>query len=115
MVRVWNRIALALISMGLGAARWRVLTVRGRKTGREYRTPVSLVTLDGGDWLVSPYGRTGWAANALAVGQVRLRRGGSERAYRVREVEAAKAAPVLRIYLEREPITRPYFDVTLES
>ncbi len=115
MIRVWNRLALALISMGLGASRWRVLTVRGRKSGREYRTPVSLVTLDGREWLVSPYGRAGWAANAIVLGEVRLRRGGTSRAYRVREVEPSRAAPVLRAYLEREPITRPYFDVTLES
>ncbi len=113
--RVWNRLAMVLIGAGLGAGRWRVLEVRGRTSGRVYRTPVSLVTYEGREWLVSPYGRAGWAANALALGRVTLRRGSRAIDYRAREVDAAQAAPVLRAYLSQEPITRPYFDVTLES
>ncbi len=114
-IRTWNVLARALIGLGLGAGRWRILTVRGRRTGRAYSTPVSLLIHGGRDWLVSPYGRRGWAANALAVGEVRLRRGRDVRNVRVREVSPEEAAPVLRAYLAQEPITRPYFDVTLDS
>ncbi|MCC6236452.1 MAG: nitroreductase family deazaflavin-dependent oxidoreductase [Dehalococcoidia bacterium] len=114
-IRVWNALARVGISAGFGARRWRILTVRGRKTGRAYSTPVSLVTVEGRAWLVSPYGRRGWAANALALGEVELRRGRDARTFRVREVPPEQAAPVLRAYYAQEPITRPYFDVTLES
>lgn len=106
---------MALIGLGLGAQRWRILSVRGRTSGRTYRTPVSLLTFEGREWLVSPYGRRGWAANALALGEVVLRRGGRSTMFRVREVAPEEAAPVLRAYLQQEPITRPYFDVTLDS
>ncbi len=111
-IRVWNALARRIIGLGLGARRWRLLTVRGRKTGRAYTTPVSLVTFEGRDWLVSPYGRRGWAANALALGAVVLRRGRDERTYRVRELPPEQAAPILRAYYAQEPITHPYFDVT---
>ncbi len=114
-VRVWNRLAMWLIGAGLGAGRWRILEVRGRTSGRVYRTPVSILTFEGRHWLVSPYGRRGWAANAIALGEVTLRRGGRSVAYRAHEVEPSQAAPLLRAYLAQEPITRPYFDVTLES
>jgi len=33
----------------------------------------------------------------------------------VREAPVDEAAPVLRMYVTRVPITRPYFDVTTES
>lgn len=114
-IRAWNALARPIIGLGLGARRWRLLTVRGRKTGRAYTTPVSLVAFEGSDWLVSPYGRRGWAANALALGEVVLRRGRDVRAFRVRELPAEQAAPILRAYYAQEPITRPYFDVTLDS
>ncbi len=114
-IRVRNRLATWLIGVGLGAGRWRILEVRGRTSGRVYRTPISILTFEGRDWLVSPYGRRGWAANAIALGEVTLRRRGRSVTYRVLEVEPLLAAPLLRAYLLQEPITRPYFDVTLES
>ncbi len=114
-IRVWNLLARGLIGMGLGARRWRILTVRGRRTGRVYTTPIALVTHEGREWLVSPYGRRGWAANALARGEVVLRRGRDARTFRVHEVPPEEAAPVLRAYYAQEPITRPYFDVTAAS
>ena len=114
-IRVWNVLARWLIGLGLGARRWRILAVRGRKTGITYTTPVSLVTHEGREWLVSPYGRRGWAANALVLGEVRLRRGRDARTFRVRELPPEEAAPILRAYYAQEPITRPYFDVTLDS
>jgi deazaflavin-dependent oxidoreductase (nitroreductase family) len=114
-ILLWNRVATLLIRLGVGAPGWRLLTVRGRRTGRSYTTPVSLVTHEGREWLVSPYGRGGWAANALALGEVSLRRGGRAQRFRVREVEPQRAAPVLRAYLAQESFTRPYFDVTVAS
>lgn len=94
---------------------YQLLTVTGRKTGRAYSTPVILVQEGGERWLVSPYGEVRWARNARAAGRVTLSRGRRSETVRSEELDPATAAPVLKLYIARVPITRPYFDVTPES
>jgi hypothetical protein len=64
---------------------------------------------------VAPYGDVGWVRNARAAGQVTLSRGGRSETLPIRELPPAEAAPVLQRYVTRVPITRPYFDVRLDS
>jgi deazaflavin-dependent oxidoreductase (nitroreductase family) len=91
-----------------------LLTVRGRKTGRAYSTPVRLIE-DGERWLVAPYGDVGWVRNARAAGEVELSRAGRSKTSRVEEVSGAEAAPVLKQYLKQVPVVRPYFDLAPDS
>lgn len=93
----------------LAGRRTHVLTVRGRRTGRRYSTPVQLV-LEGDGWLVAPYGERDWVKNARAAGEVELTRARRTATYRVEEVGPEEAAPVLREYLRMTPIVKPYFD-----
>jgi deazaflavin-dependent oxidoreductase (nitroreductase family) len=113
--RIVNPLALTAIRLGIGPKRMQALTVRGRKSGREYTTPVNLVFQDGRRYLVSPYRAGGWAVNAVAAGRVTLSRGGKREDAPITEVAPAEAAPVLRQYLRESAITRPYFDVTPQS
>ena len=53
--------------------------------------------------------------NARAAGQVTLARGGHREVVRVTEVAPAESVPVLRRYLREVPVTRNYFDVSLDS
>ncbi len=113
--RFGNRIIMVMIRRGGGPDNMFILTVRGRKTGRAYSTPVSLV-IDGDQrWLVSAYGEVSWVKNARAAGQVTLSRGGQSETVRITELGPDEAAPVLKLYLEREVSPRPYFDVTPAS
>lgn len=112
--RAANALIKLLTRVGLGGRHTYLLTVRGRKTGRDYSTPVTLIE-DGERWLVAPYGEVGWVRNARAAGEVRLSRAGRSETLRVEEVAPAQAAPVLREYLTRVPIVRPFFDVTPDS
>lgn len=105
---------MPLARLGWAGGHTYVLTVRGRKSGRLYSTPVRLVE-DEGRWLVAPYGDVGWVRNARAAHQVQLRRGRRSETLRLEPVEPALAAPVLRTYLKQVPVTRPYFDVTPDS
>jgi deazaflavin-dependent oxidoreductase (nitroreductase family) len=105
----------AALRLGIGLATMRVLTVRGRRSGRRYETPVNLVHLGDRWYLVSPYGVGSWVKNARVAGSVELRRGRDRQRRVLEEVEASAAAPVLREYLRRNRITRPYFDVGLAS
>jgi hypothetical protein len=41
--------------------RFFLLTVRGRRSGRSYSTPVIVLTRGGNRWLVAPYGERAWA------------------------------------------------------
>ncbi|HJV56768.1 MAG TPA: nitroreductase family deazaflavin-dependent oxidoreductase [Methylomirabilota bacterium] len=113
--RAANRLVRLLLKLGLMPGPTYLLTVPGRRTGRPLSTPVTLVEEGAERWLVAPYGDVAWVRNVRAAGQVTLSRGRHTETVPVRELGAADAAPVLRRYVTRVPITRPYFDVTPAS
>ena len=112
--RLINVVMRRLALLGLAGWPTYLITVRGRKTGRTYSTPVTLIE-NGERWLVAPYGEVGWVRNARAAGEVTLRRGRHSETLKIEEVGAVEAAPVLRKYVERVSVTRPFFDATPES
>jgi hypothetical protein len=73
------------------------------------------VRLAGERWLVAPYGERNWVRNARAAGWVELRRGRVQERLAVREAGPTEAVPVLREYVRLGRVTRPFFDVSLES
>jgi deazaflavin-dependent oxidoreductase (nitroreductase family) len=113
--RAVNAIVRPLARLGLSGKRTYLLTVPGRKTGRLYSTPVSLVELGGTRWAVAPYGERNWVKNARAAGWVELRKGRRLERLAVEEVSGERAVAVLRRYYELALVTRPFFDVTLDS
>jgi deazaflavin-dependent oxidoreductase (nitroreductase family) len=113
--RAVNRLVRRLLRLGLGPGETYLLTVAGRRSGEPRSTPVTLVEEGGRRWLVAPYGEVAWVRNLRAAGRATLSRGGRTEAIAVREITAAEAAPVLKWYVTRVPITRPYFDVRPES
>jgi len=108
--RVVNHVMSLLAPLGLAGRHTYILTVRGRKSGRSYSTPVILIE-NGERWLVAPYGDVGWVRNARAAGEVQLTRAGRSERLGLYEVGATEAAPVLQLYLKRVPVVRPFFDV----
>jgi deazaflavin-dependent oxidoreductase (nitroreductase family) len=104
-----------LARLGLTGPRTHLLTVRGRRTGRPWSTPVSPVELDGARYLVAPYGERNWVRNARVAGEVELRRGRRLERLGVDEVTGVDAVPVLRRYYESTPVTRPFFEVDLTA
>jgi len=114
--RRWvNRIVRALLRLGVSPPHTYLLTVRGRKSGQLYSTPVTLVEENGNRWLVSPYGEVGWVRNARAAGRIMLSRGRQSEIVIITELRPEEAAPVLKKYISQYPITRPFFDVTPQS
>jgi deazaflavin-dependent oxidoreductase (nitroreductase family) len=92
-----------------------LLTVPRRRSGTPRSTPVTLIEKDGQRWLVAPYGQVEWVRNARAAGQVELSRGRRSEMVRVQELAPEVAAPILKSYVERAPITRTYFDVVPDA
>jgi deazaflavin-dependent oxidoreductase (nitroreductase family) len=112
--RLVNVVIRRLALLGLAGRDTYLVAVRGRKSGRLYSTPVRLVE-NGGRWLVAPYGEVAWVRNARAAGEVTLRQGRHSETVKIEEVSAAEAAPVLREYIRRVSVTRPFFDAGAES
>jgi deazaflavin-dependent oxidoreductase (nitroreductase family) len=113
--RLVNAVMRALLRVGIAPPRTYLLVVPGRRTGALYTTPVTLVEEAGERWLVAPYGEVSWVRNVRAARRVTLRRGGHRETLQVVELAPREAAGVLRTYLRQVPITRPFFDVTVES
>jgi hypothetical protein len=108
--RFFNRAFGALVGMGLGPRDYYLLQVRGRKSGRVYGTPVSLVSLHGVRFLVAPRGRTQWVRNAEVSNEIVLKRGSSQRRFRLRALADADKPPVLSTYLDRyRSVVQRYF------
>jgi deazaflavin-dependent oxidoreductase (nitroreductase family) len=111
--RLLNALVRPLARLGL-APHVYVLTVPGRKTGEPHSTPVRLIE-NGTRWLVAPYGEVGWVRNARAAGSVTLGRRGRAQQLAIEEVGPDEAAPVLREYVRRVPVVRPYFEAGKDS
>ncbi|HXG76297.1 MAG TPA: nitroreductase family deazaflavin-dependent oxidoreductase [Gaiellaceae bacterium] len=113
--RLVNLLVRPLARLGLTGPRTHLLTVPGRRTGKPWSTPVSLVHEGGERWLVAPYGERNWVRNARAAGWVELRRGRRRERVGVEELSPEAAAPVLRRYYELGRVTRTFFEVGLRS
>jgi deazaflavin-dependent oxidoreductase (nitroreductase family) len=113
--RALNALVRPLARLGLTGPRTYLLSVPGRTTGRSWSTPVSLVQERGERWLVAPYGDRNWVKNTRAAGRIELRRGRRREELAADELPPADAVPVLRRYYELGRVTRPFFDVSLDS
>ena len=113
--RLANGLMRLLLRLGLAPGTMMLLTVPGRRSGTPHSTPVTLVEENGQRWLVAPYGPVGWVHNARAAGQVELSHGRRSETVRVEELAPEAAAPILKAYVKRVPITRPYFDAAPDA
>lgn len=109
-VRFINRMMIRMIRWNIAPPRTYLMTVRGRKTGKLYSLPVTLVEQNGKRWLVSPYGESNWVKNARTAQEVTLFRGGKNETVKFRELGPKESAPILKEYITLEGIVRPYFD-----
>lgn len=113
--RALNALVRPLARLGLAGRRTHLVTVPGRKSGRLWSTPVSLIEKDEQRWLVAPYGDRNWVKNARAAGWVELQRGRLRERLTVVELSAEAAVPILREYYRQGRVTRPFFGVSLAS
>ena len=117
-MRIGSTILTALLRAGLPFGSLTLLSVRGRKSGKVYTTPVALVERSGTRWLVAAFGEVNWVRNLRTAGQAQLTRGCRTEAIGVVELEAREAAPILKQFLtsyQMVPFIPPYFAVTRRS
>ena len=114
--KLFNRTFGFLIGLGIGPAHIHILEVRGRKSGKLYRTPVDLLRLNGKQYLVAPRGQTQWVRNAEAAGEIILRRGGTRQQFRLRAIPDTEKPPILKAYLDSfKAEVQRYFNVPAGS
>ena len=70
----WGRINKRVFNpRALSGDRWQVIHHVGRASGRDYRTPLEAVSVDGGYVITLVYGsRSDWVQNVLAAGSAQL-------------------------------------------
>jgi deazaflavin-dependent oxidoreductase (nitroreductase family) len=105
---IWRRAAAA----GLPPKRLAALEVRGRRSGRLRSFPVVVADHDGQRYLVAMLGDSvNWVANVRTAGGHAVLRHGRQEAVRLKEVEPAARAPILKCYLELAPGARAHIPV----
>lgn len=114
-IKLVNTVVRALLRIGLPLSSTYLLTVKGRKSGRLFTTPVTVVEDHDQRRLVSPYGEVNSVRNAQAAGQVTLTKGHHSETVPIVELSSADRAPVLRENLRHVWVVRPFFDVMPSS
>ncbi|HEX9504714.1 MAG TPA: nitroreductase family deazaflavin-dependent oxidoreductase [Acidimicrobiia bacterium] len=100
--KVFNKLVLGLMRLGVSPRGSRMLEVSGRKTGKIRQVPVNLLDFEGQRYLVSPRGHTEWVRNLRAAsGQLALVLGRTREQLIATEIADSERAPVLRAYLAK--------------
>ena len=98
---LFNRTFGFLAALGLAPSFIYRLEVRGRKSGRIYRSPVNLMEVDGKQILVAPRGRTQWVRNAEASNEIVLKRASYRQVFALKPIPDSDKPSYLKEYLDR--------------
>jgi deazaflavin-dependent oxidoreductase (nitroreductase family) len=110
-VSLLNPLMAAFVRVGVPmGADMRLLTVRGRASGRDRTTPIAVFEHDEALFLFGTFGDTQWVRNLRASGEAVLTRGRKRTRVLATELTTEEAAPVLQGALERYLATpmRPF-------
>jgi deazaflavin-dependent oxidoreductase (nitroreductase family) len=89
-------------TLGLGkSSGFRILKIKGRKSGKIYSIPVRLLELDGKRYLVALQGETFWVKNLRAQHAGQLQFANHTTNFEATELPDSEKLPVLRAYLKR--------------
>jgi deazaflavin-dependent oxidoreductase (nitroreductase family) len=100
-----NKVLIQLFRLGVsfGGESPVVLTVLGRKTGRDRSTPVTPMIIGGEEYIIAGFPGADWVANVRAAGEATVARGRSVRRVKMVELSTEDARPLLRAFPEEVP------------
>ena len=111
--RLINRVVTRRVTAGKSVgADVRLLTTTGRRSGLPRTTPVTIVEVEGEEWLVAPYGSVSWVHNIRANPRASFTKGSATTSFTAVEVSPEEAAPVLHRYVTEVKVVRPFFDAS---
>ena len=95
--RLLNPITTTLLRLGVRPdPRMALLTIRGRKTGRDRTIPIGVFDRDGGKYIVAAFGEVNWVLNLRAAGAATITQGARNLTYVAEPVQGQEAALILR-------------------
>ena len=95
--KVLNPITTILMRLGIRPdPRMALLTIRGRKTGRDRTVPIGVFDRDGRKYIVGAFGEVNWVRNLRAAGAGTITQGKRKARYAAEQVHGEEAALVLR-------------------
>ncbi|OBG31043.1 nitroreductase family deazaflavin-dependent oxidoreductase [Mycobacterium sp. E3198] len=96
-------IRMSRLGMSFGGESPVVLTVKGRRSGRDRSTPVTPMSVDGQQFVVAGFPGADWVANVRAAGQATVARGRRVDTVRMVELSPDDARPILRAFPTEVP------------
>src|SRR5438445_1208258 len=95
-VRCFNPIARRVLKVGALLGPNALITVQGRKSGIPRTTPIALVDLDGGRWVIGTFGETNCVRNLRTAGEATLTVGRDRERVIARELSLEERAEFFR-------------------
>jgi deazaflavin-dependent oxidoreductase (nitroreductase family) len=99
--RLFNSAFGLIVRLGGGTRDSFELEVRGRKSGKLFRTPVNLLEFKDKRFLIATRGETQWSRNARTAGELTLRKGPKRLKFKARELSIEEKPEVVKEFLER--------------
>jgi len=95
--KILNPITTALMRLGVRPdPRMALLTIRGRKSGRDRTVPIGVFDQNGRRYVVAAFGEVNWVLNLRAAGEATITQGRRTGRYAAEQVQGEEAALVLR-------------------
>ncbi len=112
LTQVFNSLISFFASLGLTPSDTVTLEAKGRRSGNVHANAVTWVEHEDTRYLVSPRGESEWVRNVRAAGGSAVIRHRGRRQVQLQEIEEAKRAPILKLYLQKTAsATKAHFDV----
>jgi deazaflavin-dependent oxidoreductase (nitroreductase family) len=86
-----------------------VLTVKGRKSGKWIKVPITPVEFKGQTYLVAPRGETQWARNLRENTKGKLTAKGKTREFEATEISGNLQNEVVKFYQQKVPAVKSQF------
>jgi deazaflavin-dependent oxidoreductase (nitroreductase family) len=94
-IRLFGPAGRLLLQLGVPMGPDKLLTIRGRRTGRPRTVGLAVVELRGRRYVIGTYGEVQWVRNLRAAGEAVVGRGRRRERVRAVELDPAEAATVL--------------------
>jgi hypothetical protein len=107
-----NQLIMVLNRLGVPIGTQYILTIPGRKSGKLYSTPVSLLIVDDERYICT-VGETGWVKNARVAGTGTLTRGRLKEQVALAELPIAERGVILREFPRQVPHGVQFFERVL--
>jgi deazaflavin-dependent oxidoreductase (nitroreductase family) len=95
-VPLFNHVVRGFLRVGVPMGPIALLTVKGRKTGKNRRNPVGLFNYKGHRYVFSTFGQVNWVKNVRAAGQATIHKRWHKQTVTLVELSPEQAAPILK-------------------